>query len=212
MIAGATVPTPDDDEARRWLAEELARPEYGSELSPLTRFIRWILQALSDAASGGDVDIPIEVFVIVGVSIALLVLLLAVLFNPIRLGDRRKSSAVFDGEDISIEQARERLEESLRSQDAEAVIVWAFRLVVLDLANRGVLRDGPGLTALEAAHHAGRAVPLLAVDLETAAALFDAVRYGDEPATTADVDTMLTLHQRVQAVAPSRSSAKAGAR
>lgn len=54
----ADVPVqPGADEARRWLVEELAKPEYRTDPSLLQRFLDWLAD-LFDGATGIDLGGP----------------------------------------------------------------------------------------------------------------------------------------------------------
>ena len=185
--------TPDGDTARGWVEEELSRAEYGHELSPLTRAIRWILQALSDALGGGVARPPVAAILLVVFAVLLVVVIVLVVRNPLRFSHQLSSSAVFDGEERSLEDAQDLEAAAVSQGDWDTAVVWAFRVLVLLLAGSGLLRDTPGLTAREAASQAGDAHPGLRRELMWSADLFDSVRYGDTHATAAD-------HSRVRAL------------
>lgn len=197
--------TPDGDTARGWVTDELSRAEYGHELSPLTRAIRWILQAISDALGGGTARPPVAVVVLVLFAIALVIVVVLVIRNPVRLRHRGSSSAVFDGEERSLGEARGRADSAAHEGDFDLAFVWGFRVLVLVLAEAGVVRDTPGLTAREAVSHATTRSHLVAGELSWAADLFDAVRYGTAHATGAD-------HVRVLALADSLERPEPGDR
>lgn len=191
--------TPNGDTARGWVTEELSRAEYGHELSPLTRAIRWLLQVLSDALGGG-VGRPPVAAVLLGLFLVLLVVLVVVVIrNPVRLAHRATSAAVFDGEVHSLADARAASARAAGDGDWDMALVWAFRVLVLVLAESGVLRDAPGLTAHEAVSQAAPHFPGAVDALMGAADLFDAVRYGTAHATAAD-------HARVTALTASLGS------
>ncbi|WP_034284898.1 DUF4129 domain-containing protein [Schaalia suimastitidis] len=188
--------TPDKDEAQRWVFDELAKPEYSDELTPLTRFIRRILQWIADALEGGGTPPPLEFWLLIGFALAVIVAVAIVLFNPVRLARHRKSGAVFDGEAVSLLQAQQHLALAIQAKEWDNALVWAFRILVLSLAERGMLKDGPGVTAHEAAIAAARAVPADRDQFLTAAASFDAVRYGDASADEAMTRQVVALSER----------------
>lgn len=173
--------TPDGDEARRWVRDELARAEYGTELSPLTRAIRWVLQALADAFGGGGGQVPVGAIVLILVGAILVVLLVVVLINPVRLRAHRSAGAVFDGEDHTLEDCRAAAREASRREQWDEAVIWSFRVLVLSAAAHGLVHDGPGLTAHEAAAQALAHRPDREAQWRWAADLFDAVRYGQAP-------------------------------
>lgn len=188
--------TPDGDTARGWVTDELSRAEYGHELSPLTRAVRWVLQTIMDALDGGVGTPPVAAVVLVLFALALVVVVVVVWRNPVRLRHRGVSSAVFDGEERSLAQARDRALAAAREGDADLALVWAFRVLVLLLAESGVVRDTPGLTAREAVSRAATRHPDHTSELSWSADLFDAVRYGTGHAAPSD-------HARVLALADS---------
>lgn len=195
--------TPDGDEAREWVQEELSHAEYSTDLNPLTRFIRTILEFILKALSGdATATPPVDLLILGAFIISLVVLVIIVLLNPIRLRHRSSTSKVFDEENVSIDDALARFVEARQQQAWEDACVWAFRVVVLRLVAVGVLRDAPGLTALEAATRAGSAVPSLHSELREAAHLFDEVRYGDYRARSADADSLIHLAEQIHAQAP----------
>ncbi|QWW20304.1 DUF4129 domain-containing protein [Schaalia sp. 19OD2882] len=195
--------TPDDDQALQWVVEELQRPEYSTELNPLTRLIRAILQLFKDATDAGPTVVPpVELVLLVGFVIAAVVLVVVVVLNPIKLRHRSSSGSVFDEESVRLEDVLERLAAAQGDRAWDEVCVWAFRVVVLRLAAAGVLRDSPGLTAHEAATRSGRAVPSLAADLDRAALLFDEIRYGERAATEDEASFVVALGDKVRIQAP----------
>ena len=188
--------TPDKDEAQRWVTDELAKPEYGYELTPLTRFISRILQWIADAFEGGQTPPPLEFWLLIGFGLAVIVAIAIVLFNPGRLARRHQSGAVFDGEAVTLLQAQQHLALAIQAKDWDNALVWAFRILVLSLAERGMLKDGPGVTAYEAAIAAARTAPTDRDQFLTAAASFDAVRYGDASADEAMTRQVIGLTER----------------
>lgn len=194
MLATDAPVTPDGDTARGWVTDELSRAEYGHELSPLTRAIRWILQAVADALGGGTARPPVAAILLAVFAILLVVLVVLVVRNPVRLTHRASSSAVFDGDERSLAQARALESAAVEAEDWDAAVVWAFRVLVLLLAESGTLRETPGLTAREAASQAGDARPGSQAELRWSADLFDAVRYGDTHATREDHARLHALH------------------
>ncbi|MDO4258854.1 MAG: DUF4129 domain-containing protein [Actinomycetaceae bacterium] len=195
--------TPDDDQARKWLQEELAKPEYGTELDPISKIIRSILEFIQDILSGSPSGgIPIEAIILIGFTIALVVIGVVIVVNPVRLRNVRGSATVFDGEEFTSDQARDELSKALQANDTNAAIVWAFRVLVLVLAEARLLRDAPGLTAHEAAAAASKEIPANAAHFSASADVFDRVRYGEEPGTPAELNALLALVKDIESVIP----------
>ena len=185
--------TPDGDEAREWVSTELAKAEYGDDLSPLTRGIRWILRTLAEALGGGTGNVPVAAILITLFAFLLLIAAIVVWRNPVRLSRKAMSSAVFDGEGRSAEESDQASRAAASQGQWDEALVWAFRVMVLYLAARRVVRDGPGLTAKEATTQASVSVPQAQGDLEWASTLFDGVRYGTDHAHQGDWERMNTL-------------------
>jgi hypothetical protein len=201
--------TPDGDEAQSWVGDELSRPEYGSELSPLTRAIRWVLQTVVDAFTSGSGHVPVGSIVLAAFAVILVILVAVVAMNPVRLRRRAPSGAVFDGEDRSLEDCLAAARAAAGDGRWDDAVIWYFRALVLTLAGDGAVHDGPGLTAREASAQAQARRPDLREDLAWAAGTFDALRYGapeaarggsspDAPATAGpgDVDRLRALIDR----------------
>lgn len=193
MIPAIPQLTPDADEARSWLEEELSRVEYSNTLGPLRGLIRSILQAIVDLFSGTDSGrhIPLELLLLGFFTILLIAVVLIVIFNPIRLRARAHSAQIFDS-DVTLNDANRCLQEAKDRDSWDEAYIWAFRVLVLTLAQLSILRDGPGLTAREAV---GQAVMKLKDEtairnIEGMATHFDAIRYGTDTAS----------HQQVHSV------------
>lgn len=169
--------TPDDDEARQWLAEELSRARYADVTSPLTRFLSSIIESFRDALSwDGRGAPPINLVLLILAIIAIAAVAIALILNPIRLSHKH-SRRVFE-EESNEPEARTFFDEAVAAKDWDLAYVWAYRLLVLGLDEQGVLTSSPGLTAREAASAATRVAPDLAPQLGHFAQVFDRVRYG----------------------------------
>ncbi len=192
--------TPDGDEAQSWVTDELSRAEYGDEASPLTRAIRWVLQLIVDAVGGGTDSPPITAVILVLVLFVLALIAVAVIRNPIHLGDHGASALVFDADPTTREDARDRAHAAGLADDWDLALVWAFRVLVLDLAARDIVRDTPGLTAHEATSQASNRIPGHSDDLAWVGGLFDRVRYGTLHATRADVGRLDSLVRALEPV------------
>lgn len=185
--------TPDGDTARSWVEEELSRAEYSSELSPLTRGIRWVLQTVLDALGGGRSDTPVAVVLLVAFALFLVVLGVVVVLNPVRVRTGGSSAEVFDGEGRSLRDSLGAAANAAGRGDWDEAVVWRFRVLVLTLARARLVRDAPGLTAREATTQAGAQLGDLTKELAWSASLFDAVRYGTTHAGAGDHDRLRVL-------------------
>lgn len=201
LLAADAPLTPDGDQAQSWVREELSRPEYGDRLSPLTRAIRWLLELVGGAFGQGGHQVPVGAIVLAVFAVFLVVLAVIVVRNPVRLTHRAASSAVFDGEPLTREDADARAREATAARRWDEAVVWTFRVLVADLADRGEVRDAPGLTAREATSQARRHHEDLAGELDWSSTRFDDVRYGTPGTSGADEGDVARLRGLVRALA-----------
>ena len=191
--------TPDDDEARSWLSQELSRPQYSDELSPLTRGIRAVLRFLLDLIDGGTAQPPpLEVVLLLVVALLLVIAVAITVLNPIRTARRRRRRTVFDSQRVTAADAIRERDEALAAGRVDEAYVWAFRVFVLCLSGAGLLADGPGVTAHEASTRAAAAMSDLKTVLREHADRFDEVRYGEGSARVQDVEAMTGLTRLVE--------------
>lgn len=167
---------PDPEQARSWLEDELARADYSTDSSPLTRAIRWLISTFLDAVVPGVGRLPLGTVVLASALLLAVFVLAAVIMVPARR--RARSSEVFAEGVRSLDEARRASHDAAAREDWDEACVWEFRRLVLELEARGLLHVAPGLTANEAAERAGRAVPLLGPGIAGAARDFDDMRYG----------------------------------
>ncbi|MFI2704070.1 DUF4129 domain-containing protein [Cellulosimicrobium composti] len=174
----ADVPVqPGADEARRWLVEELAKPEYRTDPSLLQRFLDWLAD-LFDGATGIDLGGPATAALVVA-GVALVAGIAYWVAGPVRLSRRAKASAVvLDDDTRPASDLRAAADDAAARGDWATAALERFRAVVRSLEERAVIDPRPGRTAWEAAQTAGERVPEVADGLERGAHLFDDVAYG----------------------------------
>jgi hypothetical protein len=171
---------PDAPEARRWVLDELARPEYRAAeptaFDLAAQAVRdWIAELFSGA---GGLPLPVLQLLLVLLAIALVVVGVLVFGLP-RLRRRAGTTApLFDDGDVRDAAAlREAAEAAARAGDWPLAIEERFRALVRGLVERDLVRVHPGTTAHGMADGARGPFPHLAGRLEAAAADFDGVRY-----------------------------------
>ncbi len=174
----ADVPVqPGADEARRWLVEELAKPEYRTDPSLLQRFLEW-LQGLFEGAPVLDLGGPLTAVIVV-VAVLLVAGIAYWVAGPVRLSRRAPASAVvLDDDTRTAAEMRTAADAAVASGDWATAALERFRAVVRSLEERAVIESLPGRTAREAAETAGERVPDVAEGLARGAHLFDDVAYG----------------------------------
>jgi Domain of unknown function (DUF4129) len=185
------VPTPD--EARSKLRRELLRPEY-NEQNLIQRLIGWVERQVGkglDAASDAPPLSTLAAMVILVGLAALLVWLASRARRTARTRDEDR--AVLTDEVITADELRARAEAALAEGRHEDAVIDGFRAVATRPVERGRLSDTPGATAHEVALALGREFPQLREHVESAGTLFDAVLYGDRPATAGQAASVIAL-------------------
>lgn len=177
---------PDDEQARRWLEDELARgdEQYQPPEAPgwWQDFLDWLERLLTGAPeaptpafeTGQAVGIVVAVILIV----AILVVAFAIFGLP-RLRKRSKVTGDLFGEhdDRSALQLRTVAQRAADAGDYTSAVVELFRSLARDLAERGIVVTFPGTTARDFARRTGLVFPPIADRLAEAAAVFDDLRY-----------------------------------
>ncbi|GAB3200301.1 DUF4129 domain-containing protein [Nocardioides hungaricus] len=184
---------PGPDEARRLLQRELVRPEY-RDRSLVEEVFDWVDRLVSgaiDAATGAP---PLSTFLAM-VAFLLLALALAWLLSRARGTARasRDRAVVGIHEVVTAAELRRRAERALAEGRHAEAVVEGFRALAVRQVERGRLDDLPGATAHEVAAALGAAYPEAAGRVDATAVLFDAVRYGDRPATREQAVGVLEL-------------------
>jgi hypothetical protein len=194
---------PDRDTARSWAAEELSGREYQSARPGLlSRLGRWLLDHLS-SLPGGFGGTGARFVLLAVVLVAVVAIWYAVRRSGgFRLQARGQGGAVFGDRPRTAADHRAAAEAAEQVEDWRTAVVEWFRTVTRELEERAVLVPQPGRTADEVAADAGAWLPELAQRLRRGAELFDDVRYGDRPATSAGAADLRTLDDAVRRAKP----------
>lgn len=188
-------PSPDD--ARSWLRRELLQPEYHQQ-NLVERLLTWIERQVGRGLTAAADAPPVSALA------AMVVLVLLVGGLGWLLGRARRTArvrtrdrAVLTEEVLTAGQLRARAEAALDAGRAEEALVDAFRALAVRQVERGHVDDAPGATAHEVAGALAASYPSERERVQAAAALFDAVLYGDRPATVAQARDVLALDDRL---------------
>lgn len=193
---------PDADEARRWLENELSKPEYREQgQSLLDRLRDWIndlLNRISFSSSGDGAFLNPGAIVAIVIGLAV-VGLLVWLFRgqKMRAKARAASASVFEDDvrtSVDMDAAARRAAEA---GDWTLAVLERFRAMVRRLEERGVVDVVPGMTAWEFTVAAGAMLPAHAHGLTQAGDVFDAVRYGHAVATRDLYDAVTSVNDAV---------------
>ena len=188
---------PSGDEARSQLRRELLRPEYHQQnlfqqvIEWITRRIQRGLQAASDAP-------PLSTLAAMAIFLAL-ALGLAFLVSRARRTARGKQEkrSVLTAEVVTADELRDRARAALAAGRHEEAVVEGFRALTVRQVERGRLADNPGATAHEVALDLAAEFAHLRQQVHGSADLFDAVLYGDRPATREQASAVLALDDQL---------------
>lgn len=184
---------PSPDEARSELRRELLRPEY-NEQNLVRRALTWAERQLSRGLDAAADAPPLSTLAAMVILVALVGLVAWLLSRARRTARTRdEDRAVLTGEVVTADDLRARAEAALAEGRHEDAVVDAFRAVATRQVERGKLADAPGATAHEVALELGREFPHLREQVDRGGALFDAVLYGDRPASAAQARSVLAL-------------------
>jgi hypothetical protein len=191
---------PSPAEAESLLRRELLKPEYHDQ-NLLERILSWIDRRVSrglDAASGTP---PLSALAAMVVLVAL-VAALAWLLTRARATARteRRQRAVLTDQKLSAAELRARAERAFAEERYGDAVVDAYRALALRQAERGRLDDTPGATAHEVAGALADEYPHQRPRVDASAALFDAVLYGDRPASRDQAAAVLALDDELATV------------
>ena len=201
---------PDAPEARRWLEDELAKPEYQSAqpnaFDLAMQAIRDWFVSLFAGASG--IPGPLLTLLVV-VVVALVVVVGLVVFGVPRLRRRRRAAApLFDDADRrDLETLRRAAIAAAAAEDWPLAIEERFRALVRGILERDLIRVHPGTTARSVADAATTPFPAHEPSLRAAAADFDAVRYLGRAGTREQYEALTELERKISATAPTSAVA-----
>lgn len=200
-----TVPVqPDPDTARGWVQAELADPAYTERVDVMSLLLRWLqekweeLLASADGRLGGGAALAVAAAVIVVLAVTWWVA------GPLRARRRaaRDTGDVFGARARTAAEHRAAAEAAAAAGDLDTAVVERFRAILRALDERAILDLVPGRTAHECALEAAGRFPDRTVELVTASALFDDVRFGDHAATAAEARALAELDAALAAARP----------
>ncbi|HWR85966.1 MAG TPA: DUF4129 domain-containing protein [Rhodoglobus sp.] len=203
---------PEPPEARDWLIDELAKPEY--QAAQPTLFDR-ISQAIRDWFASlqlADVEGPPAFgLTIVLVLVAAVVVVAFLIFGLPRFNRRSAVAGTLfgDDDDRDAEAMRRAAQAAAAAGDHALATAEIFRALARGLAERGLVSTTPGTTAYGFAEHAGRVFPDAATDLAAAAVSFDDVRYLGRPGTPERYAELAALESRLRTARPRLQAAPA---
>jgi hypothetical protein len=202
-------PTPP--QARDWLRQELAGPDYHSPwLDTVLRWFRDQVRRLLEGAGQLAGLSPLITVLIALVVIALLVWVLPRVRRERRVAP--PAGAVLEDVTITARHYRDRAARAILDGRYDDAVLDGFRAIAKDMSDRRALKDAPGRTAHEVSLALASPFPDHADRLALAADLFDSVRYGhrragpNEAGQIQELDAEL-VKSRPLPVSPSLQSA-----
>ncbi|WP_254431289.1 DUF4129 domain-containing protein [Agromyces sp. Marseille-P2726] len=196
---------PDAPEARRWLEEELAKPEYQNAKPSAFDLAMLAVRDWIASLFEGAVGLPTPVLWLLGVLLVVVLVVVGLLvFGVPRLRRRRPAPApLFDDGDLrDLTTLRRAAAAAAASGDWPLAIEERFRALVRGMVERDLVRVHPGSTAHGIADAAARRFPGEAEGLRAAAVDFDAVRYLGRAGSSEAYARVTELEQRLAQTAP----------
>lgn len=190
---------PSPDEGRSLLRRELLKPEY-NDTDIIGRILRKLRELLDSSVNAASDASPLSAFAAILIFV-LLILGLGWLVSRARRGARadKTEGPVFTDERVSAKELRRRAELALGEGRHELAVVDGFRALAVRQVERGRLTDNPGATADEVAGSLAELFPPHQPRVDASAQLFDAVLYGDRPATRDQAASVLALDDELGA-------------
>lgn len=196
---------PGADEARDLLLDELSKIEYAqAQPTWFDLLTQAILDWFASLRFGGGGDLPVAALLVVLGVIAAGVLVALLIYGLPRW--RRRSSL---GDDLFGERDGRTARELRRDAAAAAArgdwrtaIADRYRAIARSLDERTLVALLPGTTAHAVARQGAVAFPDAALELESAAALFDGVRYLDHEGDRDGYESVRSLDDRLASTSP----------
>jgi hypothetical protein len=184
---------PSGSEARSKLRRELLRPEYHDQ-NVIQQVLEWINRTVNSGLNQASNAPQLSTLMAMVVFVALALALGWLVSRARRTArDRGERKAVLTDEVITADELRARARAALEAGRFEEALVDGFRALAVRQVERGRLADNPGATAHEVADLLAAEYPEQADRVRAGAALFDAVLYGDRPATREQAVSVLAL-------------------
>lgn len=197
---------PSNDDARNWLADELAKGKYQTPPDLLAWLGR--LFDRTGTVQAGGFAFPGWVVPAVATLVLTIAVILVLRSGNVDVGQRRRrrSGAFIDDPTLTAADYRRLVAAAVAAEDWDTVALQSFRAVVVGATERTLLGERPGSTAHEAVVELGPVFPVFEKRLLEASDVFDLVRYGGRSTTRdpalaiRDLDDALRLAKPVLSV------------
>ena len=194
---------PDNDTARRWVNDELSKPQYHEQATTPSQPpepSRNFFSILYDFFTGGPAPDTTLIVTIVVVLLVIIALVAFAIFFVRRTPRARRTekSAPLDDLTLKSGEYRSAAEDLLDKGDPDGCVREAMRALARRGIERGYIVAAPSLTAREASRRLGVAYDDKRDQLRWAADLFDAVEYGYRHADLPQAQAMLELERSIR--------------
>ncbi len=192
--------TPDADEARRQLTDELSNPVYANVGSWISDQFNKLLDWLAGNPDSSHALSSGQLVAIALTAVGLAAVAAWTLLGPVRR--ERRHAEVFSDEERTAEQLRTDAAGLAATGNWAEATLGAFRALVRSLSERGIVEEFAGMTAHEAAGRAAVRLPGQADRLTAAADVFDSLAYGHRNGTAGQYEAMVALAAEVADARP----------
>lgn len=209
MIPSKIPLDPGNDQARQWLADELAKGRY----VPGFDVWGWLERMLSrlQVTQVGGVSLPGWVVPLVATVVVVTALILVLRAGDSELRRRpRKSGSFVDDATLTAADYRRLSAEAEAAGDWNVVALQSFRAFAVSAVERALLEERPGRTAHEAVVDLRQVFPSHRERMDDAAEVFDLVRYGDGTATRESALAVRELDDELRRTRPVLAEVAAG--
>lgn len=185
---------PSGEQARDLLRRELVDPAYVDD-NVVQRIIDWLGRSIDSSVEGAQ-GVPALTWFAITLIVVVLVGALVWLASRARGTARAEAGRegdVLTAEVVTAAQLRARAEAALAQGRHGDAVVDGFRALARRQVERGRLDDSPGVTAHEVAASLAREYPQHQDRTTAGADLFDAVMYGERPASRDQAVAVLDL-------------------
>lgn len=206
--AAETPWTPEKDEARRTILQELSKPEYVEQRrNPLSQWLEdaWnALVAWLSGVDGGGMLPGWLILVVVGVLAVVLLLWLRPRFGSSGARDDDASHVVDTA--LSAAQYRAAGDAALQESRATDAVLAYYRALIRESQHRVLLQERASLTATEASFVLGSRFPDHRERLRRAAIGFNDIAYGHREASLDQAREFAALERDVRETEPAPAS------
>jgi len=200
---------PSNDDAHRWLADELAKGKYQQPFD-LFDWLEKLFSRVGTVRVGGFA-FPGWVVPTVTTVVVVVAVILVLRSRDAGPGRRRRKGAFIDDPTLTAADYRRLSAAAVSAEDWDTVALQSFRAVVVGATERTLLAERPGATAHEAVTELGPVFPGFGERLSAASDVFDLVRYGGRSTTREAALAIRDLDEELRLARPVLTAVEASA-